>query len=231
VAAPLVLWDFDGTLAWREGLWSGCMVEVLDELESEHGLEHERVRAAMRGRYPWNTPELAHPHLCDPERWWGEMCAQMQAALASLGVADGRCGELAQAVRERFLDTASGWRRFEDAPGALDAVAAAGFRSAILSNHVPELERIAADLGLARGMEAIFSSAVTGYEKPHPAAFETALEARGRRGRVWMVGDNPRADVAGAGAAGIPAILVRREGEAARRADGLAGAVEIILGS
>ena len=28
--APTVLWDFDGTLAYREGMWAGCLVEVTD---------------------------------------------------------------------------------------------------------------------------------------------------------------------------------------------------------
>jgi putative hydrolase of the HAD superfamily len=229
MAAPLVLWDFDGTLACRPGLWSGCVIEMLDEHEPGHGLAREQVRAAMRGRYPWNTPEQPHPELCEPERWWGEMCARMQAALCSLGLPSGRCGTLAQATRERFLDTGVGWHLFPDVPAALDAVATAGWRSAILSNHVPELPQIAAELGLAARVEAIFSSATTGYEKPHPEAFGAALSALGRPQTVWMVGDDPAADVAGAEALGIPAILVRRDGEAARSAQGLAGAVEIML--
>ena len=45
-----------------------------------------------------------------------------------------------------------------------------------------------------------------------------------------MVGDNIEADVHGAEAVGLPAILVRRPGEARYRADGLDGAVEILLG-
>jgi ribonucleotide monophosphatase NagD (HAD superfamily) len=44
-----------------------------------------------------------------------------------------------------------------------------------------------------------------------------------------MVGDNPRADVAGAEALGIPAVLVRTEGDAARRAPDAARAVRMIL--
>ena len=45
-----------------------------------------------------------------------------------------------------------------------------------------------------------------------------------------MVGDNPVADVAGAQAAGIPAVLVRQEGPAELRADGLMDAVALIAG-
>jgi len=32
----LVLWDFDGTLAERPGMWRGCLVETLDADEPGH---------------------------------------------------------------------------------------------------------------------------------------------------------------------------------------------------
>ena len=53
--------------------------------------------------------------------------------------------------------------------------------------------------------------AETGYEKPHSEAFSLARMAAGNPATIWMVGDNPKADIAGAEAAGIPAILVRRD--------------------
>ena len=57
---------------------------------------------------------------------------------------------------------------------------------------------------------AVFNSAETGYEKPHPRAFEAVLEAFPSSDTFWMIGDNAHADVAGAEALGIPAILVRQ---------------------
>lgn len=81
----------------------------------------------------------------------------------------------------------------------------------MLSNHVPELDAIVAQLGLAPLLDAVVNSAVTGYEKPQPDAFAIARRAAGDPSEIWMVGDNPKADVEGARAAGIPAILVRSE--------------------
>ena len=34
----MVMWDFDGTLAQRPGLWGACVIEVLDEAEPDHGV-------------------------------------------------------------------------------------------------------------------------------------------------------------------------------------------------
>jgi putative hydrolase of the HAD superfamily len=58
----------------------------------------------------------------------------------------------------------------------------------------------------------VFSSALIGYDKPHPEAFRHALRACGEPARRWMVGDNPVADVRGAQTVGIPALLIRTEG-------------------
>ncbi len=223
----LVLLDFDGTLAYREGLWSGCAIEVLDEHRPGHGIDRDRFRSAMWGRYPWNEHERAHPELCQPEAWWRDMEARLALAFEQSGAGEGAAA-LARALRERFIDVTVGWRLFEDTIPALEALRGAGWRTAVLSNHVPELGQLTAGLGLEGLVDGVFSSASIGYEKPHPEAFAHALAACGHPGEVWMVGDNPLADVAGAEAVGIPAVLVRSQARARRRADGLMGAVEIL---
>ena len=37
MAESVVLWDFDGTLAYRDGMWRGCLVEALAEVAPGHG--------------------------------------------------------------------------------------------------------------------------------------------------------------------------------------------------
>jgi putative hydrolase of the HAD superfamily len=91
----------------------------------------------------------------------------------------------------------------------LERLRAQGWSHVVLSNHVPELPAIAAGIGLTPLVDRIVTSAATGFEKPHPEAFARAFEGTGRPADVWMVGDNEVADVAGAEAVGIPAILVR----------------------
>ncbi len=199
----LVLLDFDGTLAYRDGLWSGCALEVLDEHRPGHGVDIERFRTHMQGAYPWNRHEEPHPELGEPERWWAAMEHRLAGALERSGIQEG-APELARAMRRRFVDHTIGWSLFEDTVPALEALRGAGWRTVILSNHVPELGDLVEGLGLGGLLDAVFSSASIGYEKPHPEAFNHALRACGSPERVWMVGDNPQADIAGAAAARHP---------------------------
>ena len=230
VSEPLAIWDFDGTLAWRDGLWSGCVLEVLDEHEPGHGASRESLRALLSGRFPWHRHEQPHPELAEADAWWESLTPLIAGAMAGCGIADSRALELAPAVRHRYVDASRVWRLFDDVPAALEATRAAGWRNAILSNHVPELPALVSALGIDGLVEDVFSSAVTGYEKPHPEAFQLVLRRFGQPEVRWMIGDNPHADVEGAEALGIPAVLVRSDGDARRRAPDAATAATLILG-
>ena len=225
-AERLVLWDFDGTLAFRPGLWSGCALEVLDEHEPGHGIEFERLRSAFRGGFPWHDWQEPHLHLGEAEAWWAQVGRRVAQAFEDVGVERGTGERLATVFRELYTDAAVGWQRFDDALPALEAVAAGGWHSAVLSNHVPELDALVVGLGLGEHLDAVFNSARIGYEKPHPEAFRIALSAFGAPGEAWMIGDNEEADVEGARGAGMRAILVRSDG-----AGGLLDAASTILGS
>jgi putative hydrolase of the HAD superfamily len=219
----LVLWDFDGTLAERPGLWRGCLLEVLRENEPGVEAADDAFIPSLRDRFPWHRPDVAHLELCDSKAWWAHVLPLLVAAYEAVGIAPDRAVELAGLARARYLDPGVGWRVYDDAVPALTLLAGHGWRHVVLSNHVPELESIVAGLGLDQHVGTVLCSAVTGYEKPHPEAF-VAARRLGRDGEaVWMVGDNPEADVAGAQAAGIPGILVRGDGV------GLLDAVETIL--
>src|SRR4029079_13965159 len=104
----------------------------------------------------------------------------------------------------------------------------AGWTHAILSNHVPELRQIVGALGLDDVVELVSWSAETGYEKPHAQAYASVLD-RLRPAEAWMVGDNVVADVLGAEAVGLPAVLVRRPDPRATRYAGSLRGVETFL--
>ncbi|HEY8861084.1 MAG TPA: HAD family hydrolase [Candidatus Limnocylindria bacterium] len=102
-------------------------------------------------------------------------------------------------------------------PGAADAVRwckRQGLRIVLVTNTLArgdtEVMRDWQRAGLADAIDGIGSSHDVGWRKPHRAMFDRALElAAVRPGEAFMVGDNPIADVRGAQAVGIRAVLRR----------------------
>jgi putative hydrolase of the HAD superfamily len=226
----LVIWDFDGTLAHRRGEtgWSILLAEALDAEEPGHGHTADTFRPHLREGFPWHRPEVAHPELCEPEAWWASVCAVLGRAYEAAGYPPERALELAAVARRLYVDPGAGWELFEDTLPTLGRLSEAGWRHAILSNHVPELRQIVAGLGLEDAVALVSCSAETGYEKPHARAFASVLD-RLRPVEAWMVGDNVVADVLGAEVVGIPAVLVRRpDPRAVRYADSLAGVEQFL---
>ena len=224
------MWDFDGTLAYRDGLWSGCLVAVLQEHEPDRAITRADVRPLLRRGFPWHTPDVAHPELSTPEAWWGVVDALIFDACRTLGIPADRARRYARLANERYIDVA-GFRLFDDTVPVLRSLREEGWRHVILSNHVPELGDLVEGLELAGLIDDVLTSAMTGYEKPHPEAFALGRAAAGDPDELWMVGDNPHADVEGAESVGISAILVRTQADVPRRADDLHGVASFLVES
>jgi putative hydrolase of the HAD superfamily len=209
-AAPdrALIWDFDGTLGYRPGRWSGAIADALTEVLGPHDFSRPVIAAQMRGGYPWHSPEVPHPLLAQGNDWWRHLGQVLTDAIGRLGVAPSAAAAAASRVRAQYTDLES-WQLFPDTIPALAALSRAGWRHVVLSNHVPELPEILTGLGLDGHIGAVVNSAATGYEKPHPQAFRLAQERACWPRSAWMIGDNPAADYAGAVNAGIRAILVR----------------------
>lgn len=211
-----LIWDFDGTLGYREGiLWAATFLEALDYEMAGHPFTLDQIRPALRSGFPWHTPEQPHTHITSADQWWAELEPLFARVYSTLGIAAGPARVLARRVRPIYCNLAR-WRLFDDTLPALDDLSARGWTHLIVSNHVPELAEFAAALALDARVAAIFNSATVGYEKPHPQIFREALAFVGNGGPVWMVGDNYHADVLGAAAVGVPGILVRQPHDEAR---------------
>ena len=230
MATSYLIWDFDGTLGYREGgMWSGTLRDILCEALPGCTVTADELRAQLRVGYPWHTPEISHPELCDADAWWAALQPVFVRALVGVGTPPSLAPVLAGQFRARYTDF-SRWRLFPDSFPVLGRLAAQGWRHVLLSNHVPELPDIVRHLGLDYHFDHIFNSAETGYEKPHPQAFRNVLSALPEVENIWMIGDNYLADIQGAAALGIPGVLVRASHVEARYccAD-LPAAAELIL--
>lgn len=207
-------------------------MDALDTVVSDHGLTAGDLRPHLRSIYPWHRHDEPHPELCDPDAWWSQLAERFIDAYGAVGVAAEDARPAAAAVRDVYCDRGR-FDLFDDTRPALETLRAAGWRLVVVSNHVPELGSIVDGLGLAPLLDAVHTSARTGYEKPHPEAYRIGLGSFPAEA-AWMIGDNPVADVAGAEAVGIRAVLVRRpdvDDPAIRRAVTLHEAADLIIAS
>lgn len=204
---PTLLWDFDGTLAKREGHQSGAMMYALDHYHPNHGITIEQIRPLIKNSFPWHTPELSHHHLNTPQIWWQHVENIFFNAFVSAGLQDDIAKKLSKITHEHYIN-ADEFILFPGTIEVLTSLKEKGWQNIVLSNHVPELAQIVAKKGLGKLFSHCITSASIGYEKPNEQAFKFAIELAGNPHEIVMIGDNISADVKGAKNAGIEAILI-----------------------
>ena len=91
------------------------------------------------------------------------------------------------------------------------------YKLALISNfdHPPHVHQLLDELALRPFFDAVVVSGDVGVKKPDPAIFAPALEQTGLvADEAIFVGDSPEDDVAGARAAGLQPVLIRRQRDA-----------------
>lgn len=161
------------------------------------------------------APPLAFPGLTGTELrraeidWWQARIAAVLERIGAPPPGTARSGELSSALFAHY-GQAGAWRVYADVPARLQQWSARGLKLAVVSNFDGRLHGLLAELGLAQWLEAVVISSSAGAAKPDPAPFHHALAALDLAPRqVWHVGDSPE-DEAGASAAGVHCVLVRR---------------------
>ena len=143
--------------------------------------------------------------------------------------------ELAEALFAAFSDPA-GYRLFDDARPALEALAGRGLRLGVVSNFEPWLEDVLALEGVDHLFAAVAISGKLGVAKPDPEIFLAALaEAGADPAATVHVGDQPANDVAAARAGGITPVLIDRFArhpgpDGVHRVEDLLGLVRLLNG-
>jgi putative hydrolase of the HAD superfamily len=121
--------------------------------------------------------------------------------------------ELGRDVDVETLLDAIRFRAYPDARPALAALRELGLTLICVSNWDVSLTKVLARCGLDGDFDGVVSSAAAGARKPDPAIFGPALELAGVRAEEALhVGDTPEEDAAAAKAAGIPCLIVARNG-------------------
>ena len=179
---------------------------------AEHGIgvaadAIDRAFPGVLGQAPALAfPGLSGDSLLQAERsWWAE---RIDAVLVAAGVAMAPSA-LHDALFDRFADP-SLWHVYADVPSVLRRWHGAGLRLAVVSNFDQRLHPLLEGLGLADLFGAVVVSSSAGAAKPSPRPFQVALESIALSpSQAWHVGDSPE-DGAGARAAGVRCLLVKR---------------------
>ncbi len=189
MAAPLIVFDLDGTLLDT----APDLLHALNVVLAEEGLP-----ALERSAVRYNFGHGARALIVEGLRLHGR------------DVAVDRLDGLTNRFLEVYAaEPAARTQPFPGLDGALDRLSAAGFRFAVCTNKRAALAvPVLAAVGLAERFDAVIGGDSLPVRKPHPDhLLGTIAAAGGEPARTVMIGDSD-ADVAAARGAGVPVIAV-----------------------
>jgi putative hydrolase of the HAD superfamily len=203
--APPILLDALGTLV----TFAPPAPRLRALLASRHGVavSEDEARAAMRAEIAYYRRE--HDRARDRAG-----LAQLRRDCAAV-VRDALPARARAIEHDALTATLVDAIRFEAYPevaDVLDELRGRGHPLAVVSNWDVSLHDVLDATGLASRLPVVITSAEVGAGKPRPEPFAAALTALGAGAAGAMhVGDTLEEDVAGARAAGLRPILVRRD--------------------
>ena len=183
-----------------------------------------RLRAGLQARPGVDVGEAAAAAAIRAEIGYYRAHLHEAADLAGLAGLRARCAEVVRQAldlpverRGAVLDAllaAIRFTPFPDVVPALRELRARRRRLVVVSNWDVSLHEALAGTGLRPLLDGAVASAELGSAKPDPAIFAHALALAGVPATAAVhVGDSLEADVAGARAAGVAGVLVRRDAE------------------
>jgi HAD superfamily hydrolase (TIGR01509 family) len=219
-----VCFDVDFTLIYPGPTFRG---EGYREFCAKYGI-HVDVSAFAR------AVASAAPLLDDPEDAAYDAEIFLRYTRRIIELMGGR-GEQVDACAREIYEEWAACRHFElydEVPGVLRALAAAGLRIGLISNSHRCLASFESHFELRGLIAAAVSSAEHGRMKPHPSIFRAALDLLDVPAEdALMVGDSVSQDVEGALGAGMRAVLLHRAAGAHPRAPQLKAAGVPVVGS
>ncbi|MEU4427364.1 HAD family hydrolase [Actinoplanes sp. NPDC024001] len=200
-----VLFDLDGTLGDHDASVAAALAAWLPALGARYDAEVHALwdEIAERHLVAWRRREIDFRE---------QRRRRLRDFLPTIGI--GYDDEHLDAIFDGFLtEYEASYRAFDDAAHALELVAAAGLRCAVLTNGGAAQQRGKLARMKLAGFDLVCTPEELGVAKPNPAAFLRACASWGiAPGEVLSVGDRHEFDVLAARAAGLSAVHLDRQG-------------------
>ncbi|MCL4257935.1 MAG: HAD family hydrolase [Anaerolineales bacterium] len=210
-----IFYDLGNTLLYFDGAWPEVQrradAQLLAHLQDE-GLTLDapsflqEFRARLNAYYAQREAEFVEQ----------TTAYVLKTLLADLGYPDIGAGQLTPALRALYAASQAHWLLEDDTLATLEALKAAGYKLAIISNagDDEDVQTLVDKAALRPYFELVLSSAACGVRKPNPRIFSIALEQLAvQASEAAMVGDTLGADILGANNAGIFSIWLTRRAD------------------
>ena len=187
---------------------------VYAQIAREHGIEAEPEALNQAFRSVWKqSPPPVHPAgegaEDDDRSWWRRLVGLTFAQATGPALPESALETVFTRLYDHFAEPEA-WLVYDDVRPTLEKLHGR-CRLLVLSNFDKRLRRILAGHGLNHYFEGMIISSEVGASKPHPRIFEAALgRAHASAAECLHVGDDVKADIGGAQAAGMAAVLVKR---------------------
>ena len=165
------------------------------------------IQAAFMRQFQHSGPVTT----TDEKQWWKNVVHRVFAEVGMIPDFDRFFDE----VYDTFRDS-EGWTLFPETREVLEELKRRGRRLGVISNFDSRIYSVMRSLDILSLIDTVTISSETGYAKPHPEIFRTALRSlKTPPERTLLVGDSLVDDVQAAKAVGLQAVLVDRTGKCA----------------
>lgn len=221
-----ILWDFDGTLSYPNTSFSTALYRAITDCGCT--ANQAQTLAFLEQAYPWKAPDVAYADRAG-EVWWDSMFAKTSAFCLQQRISIERIPTINKRFRELLIHV-DNYCLYTDAIATLQKCIALGYKNYAATNNYPEILENYQKLGLSPYFSDYIVSSHIGYDKPHPEFYAEAKHRAGNPEILYMVGDNPTADIQGGNAAGCITVAVHlcKNSEAAYYFENLADIPSIL---
>ena len=120
----VILWDFDGTLAHRDGMWSGALTSLAQQIFPENEVTADAIRPHLQSGFPWHSPEADYGQRSS-EQWWSDLEPVFYNAYKNAGLPHEYSMRLSQSVRNEYTQSEN-WAVYDDVEDCLSGLISKG---------------------------------------------------------------------------------------------------------